>query len=304
VDRHKDIRTKENEMSVILQRLSVAACIAATSFGFSASTVHAQSFQSVICDSGNDLQKQIDTAHDGATIFFGDGICEGPYVISGRDVNLRGFSSGGTLSAPDGSACVLSIEFARVNISRLEIDATGADNGICVGIGGTVRIFENTEVKNAGGAGISLGSGASALIHEDTIIEDNGVGVVLFSGAHASIEESQIKNNDGDGIFVEGSASAVLSRNEITGNRFAGVLVDVNSTIYLNEMNTIEDNSIGVRCGISGALVVHDEQDFGDGNPGPDPEPAPNVLADTGCHVTNNAPDSSFPATSTTFPPP
>jgi hypothetical protein len=39
-------------------------------------------------------------------------------------LHLRGFSSGGTLSAPSGSDCVVCVRFAHAKFTRLNIDAT------------------------------------------------------------------------------------------------------------------------------------------------------------------------------------
>ena len=273
-----------------------------------ASTVHAQASPNFNCDApGANLQTKIDSAADGATIFFGGTCDDGPYSISGKDLNLRGFSSGGTLSASGGSSCVLIIEFARVKISRLDIDATGTDHGICVSSGGVAHIFDNTEIRNSNNIGIFLLNGASAAIRESTIKDSNNVGIVLSSGANLFVEHSEIRDNGTQGILVAGSASAELAANEITGNGDVGIQVDVNSTINLNEaffeddpdFGVIENNSGGgVRCGISGALIVGAVQNFGTGNAGD------NTVLETGCHVTNIPPDPSFPPTSTSFPPP
>ncbi len=96
-----------------------------------ASTVHAQAFPSFNCDAPEaNLQTKIDHAPDGATIFFGGNCDDGPYIISRKNINLRGFSSGGTLSAPAGSESVVSVFFAHARLSRLEINGTDAFNGI------------------------------------------------------------------------------------------------------------------------------------------------------------------------------
>ncbi|HSF96171.1 MAG TPA: right-handed parallel beta-helix repeat-containing protein [Thermohalobaculum sp.] len=271
-------------------RFGVAALFAVASVGLSILAAHAGSNQSVVCESGNDLQKQIDSASDGATLFFGEKCDGGPYFVSGKDINLRGFSSGAVMSAPGDNNCVLSIEFARVEISRVDIDASGAAHGICIGIGSSVRIFGNTVVRDAGSIGIALGHGASALIEDNTLVEGaSEAGIDLLSGAHALIwGGSQIRNN-GAGIVISGAASAAVEDVELTGNSGAGVRVDLNSALELAGETLIEENDAGVVCGESGALLVlgsPGDIDFGSGNPGGG-DHTNDVLGSPTCHVSN-----------------
>lgn len=270
----------------------------------STSTVYAQPNPSVVCNQGGDLQARIDNAPEGATIFFGGGTCEGPFTIRGKSVNLRGFSSGGTLSAPGGH-CVLNIEFAHAEISRLEIDATGAEGGICVH-SGTANIHD-TEIKNSDGTGIFLFIGASAFITDNIIENSGGVGIQLDGGVHALIENNVIRDNLAAGIFVRinsgahisnnvidnnehngvgvvESSSAQITANMITGNGISGVSVERNSSVEMpgfvpESENFIEGNGFyGLHCDQSGSLNVHVPQHFGTGNnPG-------NELIDFRCH--------------------
>ncbi len=227
-----------------------------------ASTVHAQAFPSFNCDApGANLQTMIDHAPDGATIFFGGNCDDGPYIISRKNINLRGFSSGGTLSAPAGSENVVALFFAHARLSRLEIDGTGAFNGI--------------EVTG------------STLETDDVLVRDsNDVGIQLRNNSTAFIFNSRIKDNGTNGIAVTDSSSADIGTTGpeesqfITGNVVAGVLVDVNSSVTLRE-NFIEGNGVGVVCGKTGALTVADVQDFGTGNPGG------NADLDAACHLRN-----------------
>lgn len=290
-------------MSAILQRGGAVAGLAAAFFALSVSTVHAQgaldfnerSFQTFQCGSKASLQTQLKSAHDGATIFPGGEACEGPFVISDKDVNLRGFgSSRSTLTAAPGSSCVLTIEFARVKISRIDIDATGADYGICIGNGASVNMFEDVEIRNANSIGVFVQSGGSVEIVTSRIMNSLGIGLGVVSGAHATVQHSEIRDNGFDGVHVVGSATAALAGNDITGNEGAGVFSNVNSTVFLNDSGVIEENRFGVSCGLSGALVVGAVQDFGGGNPG-DENHDDDVNLTPGCHVVNNASDPSFP---------
>ncbi len=232
-----------------------------------ASTVHAQASPSFNCDGpGANLQTKIDGAPDGATIFFGGTCDDGPYIISRKNINLRGFSSGGTLSAPADSFAVVAIFFAHVGISRLDIDATGDRTGIQV-TGGTVEIID-VVVQNSGDIGIELRNNSTAFIFDSRIEDSTNFGIVVTDSSSADI-----------GAIGSPAASQMITGNG-TQNDGAGVLVDVNSSVTLRE-NFIEDNGIGVVCGFSGALTVEEVQDFGTGNTNG------NADVDAGCHLRN-----------------
>ena len=296
-------------MSLQRKRLGIIACLAAPLLALSVSSAHAQgalareanSFQTFQCDSGASLQTQILSARDGATIFPG-GTCEGPFVVSERDVNFRGFgSSRSMLTAAPGSDCVLTIRFADVKLSRIDIDASGADHGICVGPGASLFLLEDVEIRNAGDIGVFLFGGASAEINESRINDNNGIGLGVSSGAHASVLSTEVRNNGLHGIDVNGSSSAELAANELTGNGGAGLRVDVNSAVNFNEPFFAGDPNFGeiagnlgggVFCGLSGAVIVGTKQIFG-GNP------TGNVNAEEGCHVVNPLMDGEFPPTTT-----
>ncbi len=239
-------------------KIGATALCAAALFTVSATPLYAQAFPSFNCDApGADLQAKIDHAPNGATIFFGGNCDDGPYIIGrGKNLHLRGFSSGGTLSAPDGSFAVVAIFFAHVTLSRLEIDGTGAFNGIEV----TGSTLETEDVY----------------VHHST-----AVGIQLRNNSTAFIFDSRIEDNGNNGIAVTDSSSADIGTfgSMITGNGGAGVLVDVNSSVTLRE-NFIDDNDVGVRCGFSGALTVSAVQVFGILN-------GTNTDVVAGCHLRN-----------------
>ncbi len=262
-------------MVQMLSMLGFVALFASALITAPASTVHAQAFPSFSCDApGANLQTMIDHAADGATIFFGGNCDDGPYIISRKNINLRGFSSGGTLSAPEGFA-VVALFFAHARLSRLEINGTGAFNGIEV-TGSTLET-DDVLVRDSTAVGIQLRNNSTAFIF-NSLIEDSGnVGIAVTDSSSADIgttgpEESQ----------------------SITGNVW-GVLVDANSSITLRK-NFIYNNDTGVVCGPSGALTVAEVQDFTRPDVGP---PLPNLLnvqIELGCHVREFVDDPEIPS--------
>jgi hypothetical protein len=162
-----------------------------------------------------------------------------------------------------------------VGISRLAIDAADAFNGIEV-TGGSVDVVD-VEIVGANAAGIQLRNNSTASISDSDIINNPGNGIALENSSSADI----------------GAVGSPAASQMITGNAGAGVLVDANSSVNLRA-NFIENNVLGgVVCGISGALTVEAEQDFGTGNPAGNP--AGNADVDAACHVRNFAEDSNFP---------
>ncbi len=321
---------------------AVSAAAFALALGFApASTVHAQAFPSFNCDApGANLQTKIDGAPYGATIFFGGNCDDGPYFINaGQNLHLRGFSSGGTLSAPGGGNCVVCVRFAHVKFTRLDIDATGANAGISVkggtaeifdvnidatgtfagirvfggtvdiagdtnidaanafaGIhieGGEVRIGPDTNIDATGATGAENGisvNGGTVSIFKAVIRNAAGVGIHVRNSSSANISESRIEDGDGDGIVIISSSSADISANMITGNGGDGVSITFHSSVSLGDANTIEGNTaFGVRCGVSGALVVFAVQDFTGGNTGG------NAFVDPACELLDFAGDPEIP---------
>jgi len=279
-------------MNHFVKLLTMATCISITSLGVSVSLGYAEAFPSVDCDApGASLQTKINNSAEGATIFFGGACDDGPYEIAGKDINLRGFSSGGTLSAPGGD-CVLRVSFANVGLSRLDVDATSANDGICV-FGGSAEIVD-VEVRNSDGNGIIATAGSVAVISASRIIDNavlgigvsngasveiNGsliensgsVGIALNNGGHAVILGNTININADDGVAVLGSSSAEIQENTITGNGGSGVSVGRHGSVAFPDTggaaNLIEGNSFhGVRCDQSGSLRVDLAPDFGAGN--------------------------------------
>ena len=257
-------------MSKYLNWLTGAAVVTVAAIGLSTSAAQSQetgpSWQSFVCEAGGgNLQRHLDTAHEGETIFFGTDCDGGPYQISGRSVNLRGFSGQrATLSAAGGGDCVLIIENAHVDLSRFDVDATGADDGICVLGGGTVRTTD-IEVRNAVGSGIVVRNGGSGTITQSRILDNGGPGVFVFIGGTAAIHDNVIEDNGNVGIQLDGGAHAIITDNQIRRNGAAGIFARMNSGAQI-QGNVIEDNThSGIGVVESGSAQISDNEITGNG---------------------------------------
>ena len=102
------------------------ALCAAALLAMLVSPLHAET---VNCNSeGKDLQKAIDHAPVGATLFISGNCDTGPFLLS-RDIELIGIGSP-TLSAPGGGFATVNIQRTSVTLQNLTIDATGTEIGI------------------------------------------------------------------------------------------------------------------------------------------------------------------------------
>jgi hypothetical protein len=211
---------------------------------------YADAVPSFNCDGpGANLQTKIDGVADGATIFFGGNCDDGPYRITGKDVSLRGFSSGGTLSAAEGGECVVEVSFAHVNFSRLAIDAAGTQAGICVHFG-SVEIdgTDSLTIANSQGNGITA-LGGSIVVVRDTYIVDNAAhGILLATGSSAEIAGNRIEDSGDIGINLDTGSHAFIAGNDITHSGTSGIWVQINSgaEILGNYVAHSGDHGIGV----------------------------------------------------------
>ena len=208
----------------------------------SVSPVYAAGSETVNCNApGADLQKKLDAAHEGSTVFVTGHCVNGPFTID-RDINLSGFD-GAMLSAAEGSGSVLYVR-GRTNISNIGIAADGipvgvlanggaslvldrvtvdgaTSSGVFVGFGGGVQVFDSEfrynaaalRLSSSGGyisnstfeqnvIGVSVQHGGGVSITNGTIIDGNDTGIVVRNNATAQVSDSTIINSASDGISI------------------------------------------------------------------------------------------------------
>ena len=143
-------------MSVILQRLRAVAFIAATSFAFSALTVHADppGQVNVNCNMPGALQDAINDVKEG-TVIRVNGHCTESVFIEKDRIKLIG-NGGATMTAPAGSFTVVEIRGSNVEIRNFDINAAGVQLGVLVNRGGSASIVDN-DVMNRSSA-LNVGS--------------------------------------------------------------------------------------------------------------------------------------------------
>ena len=242
-----------------LTKLSATAFLATALFAMSVSPVHAES---VNCDSpGKDLQKAIDNAPAGSTLFISGNCSNGPYSVTTKDLTLTGGNT--ILSAPNGGGAVLTLRNHSFQVFGLTIDATGRDTGISIGRNASVNV-SSVDVHGAARFGILITGSSHAFLFRNEI-KNNGDGVTIFESADALIVENTIESNVvGIGVTLGGTAN--IGGNVIDDNDF-GVAINANSSIFLND-NTITNNTIA-------GVLVKRSSFLGSGG-------APNTIEDNG----------------------
>ena len=193
----------------------------------------------VNCNSPNvDLQDAIDDAEAGATLDVKGPCDDGPYFIFGKNLNLRGFGGGATLSAPAGSDIVLIIRGATVTLRDLTIDAD--DTGVGISIEGTSIEVDGVVVEDASGEGLRVDGSSFAIVTNSEFNNDN-VGVAITGSSNAFLFGNTMQNNVSVGIVVALDSSATVQDNDIINNGVGLVVTKMSSAILAD--NLIENNS-------------------------------------------------------------
>lgn len=193
----------------------------------------------VKCNSPNvDLQDAIDDAKAGATLDVTGPCDDGPYFIFGKNLNLRGFGGGATLSAPAGSDIVLIIRGATVTLRDLTIDAD--DTGVGISVEGSSIEVKRVVVEDASAEGLRV-DGSSFAIVTNSVFDNDGVGVVITGSSNAFLFGNTMQNNGNVGIVVNLNSSATVQDNDIINN-VVGLLVTKMSSAILAD-NLIENNT-------------------------------------------------------------
>ena len=192
------------------------------------------------------IQEAVDDAEPGDVIEI-TGDCVENITISNNHITLRGVS-GASITADDAGRPVIGVQGINVLIENIS-SISGGGGGICVNRAASARIRNNTIEDSSSSHGILLNQSAGADIFNNTI-SGNQRGIGLTTGGSADIDGNTIEDNDVTGISLGTNASVRLSNDSNFGGE-----------------NLIQENPVGIRCNLGGALEG-DPQDFGAGNPG------------------------------------
>ena len=304
-------------MRKISAKIGVTALFALALFAFSISQAFAplgggggggggQGPTQVNCDAGDTLQAALDSAVEGDTINV-SGTCNERITVRIDNVTIVGDGTaiidGTGIDAP---GALLQVRALNVSIQNLTVQ-NSPRSGIAVARGGSASIQGVTSTGN-GNHGISVSRAAFALIGPEGrdhpaagtgtgnhIFGNTRHGIFVGGGANADIFHNLITGNR-RGINISTNGSADIDGNEITGNSQAGIQFFNNGAVRLSdssnhfdtatnaaeeelENNLIEKNGEGLRCRRGGAAQGN-LQNFGVGNPGPEPVGEPPVDPD------------------------
>ena len=191
-----------------------------------------------------DLQKTIDNASAGSTIYVRGFCTRGPYFIN-KNLRLAPFDGNEPrgISAVPGSNHVLHIRDASVEINSLPFDAANAAHGIYVDHG-SLRA-NSVEVANASqGMGILL-QGSTLAAFDVTVRNSAQSGIHVGLTSTATINNSRLTNND-VGVFITEASSAIMGANVIETSRAVGVFVIAASSVFIVDTDMINGNGVGL----------------------------------------------------------
>lgn len=219
----------------------MAAVLGVAFLGFASSPLHAET---VNCDSvGKDLQKAIDNAAPNSEIFI-SGTCDTGSFLINKDLKLIGPA---TLS---GGSTVLHVLGHNVEITNVNIDADGSDNGLLT-TGATVRL-NHVVIEGAASTGARIDQSSAAEIFGESVFSDNGVfGLAISGSSGVNLRNATIENNANVGILVEMSSHANTANNTINENG-TGISVNSNASIFLVDSTITNSLFSGVFATLQG----------------------------------------------------
>ena len=141
-------------------------------------------------------------------------------------------------------------------------------------LSGTDTVTRPVDINNNGRDGVRVNRTSYGRVVGNDISDNDGDGVRVQRGSNAEIADNDtISSNTKSGISLSTGGSADIDENTIENNTERGISLSTNASVRLSDdpnqggANIIQENDIGIRCRLGGALTG-DPQDFGTGNPG------------------------------------
>jgi len=131
------------------------------------------------------------------------------------------------IAASTGNAVTIATASVNVVLRNLNINGTGAANGVVMSAGTRLTI-ENCVISNFSGWGVhAQGGGAMRLRVVDTVVRDNSVGVQVSDGAEATLTRTTLMGNSNAALRVTNNigstTTANLNDSVVTDNVNAGI---------------------------------------------------------------------------------
>lgn len=232
------------------------------------------------------VTKALSVVSPGDTIYVCPGTYSGAHLAtrSGTAVSpirLIGDSDGAIFGSPGVvtlswnplDALVITADYfeihnIRITSTRIGVTWTNVVGGRMVGCtleschhmnmlaNGSEVSVEASEIREARGPGITVGSGSTLTISDSKVLVSSHDGIVVSTGGRADIFRCSISNNRQDGIDVQGGSARIISC-LVSANSNSGVSISTGSNATLEVWNStvVSNKNSGVNAPAGSSVV-------------------------------------------------
>jgi nitrous oxidase accessory protein len=179
----------------------------------------------VVPEDFNSIQKAIDTAKLGETVFVKKGIYDETIKIkksitlTGEDANLV------TITGRNADGTVRIENNSKVVIANLTFEYFKDKYNTCIEIRGGELTLKDCIIRGFTGCGINMHSGAKGTVENCLVEECKQAGIYAFQNTtYAVVRNNVCLDNGSEGIFFNDSASGEVFGNICHGNKSYGII--------------------------------------------------------------------------------
>jgi parallel beta-helix repeat protein len=207
------------------------------------------------------IQEGVNRAFNGYTVFVRSGIYD-EHVIINKTINLDGEYKNSTIIDGGGTDDVVTITVPGVTISGFTIQHSGTQTyhaGIkTLSLDSNVTIEHTIIQNNAIGIYLNYAYELSWNIVRNNTIQNNMKGIYAHWANNDQITGNTISMNNGNGIEMERCEQSYIKGNIISNNGECGIyLRGASHKNVIGELNTIRDNTIGVKLSESNRNIIN-----------------------------------------------
>lgn len=212
--------------------------------------------------------------YSGAHLAARSGTAESPIrLIGDSDGAIFGTPGVVTLSWNPRDALVITADYfelhnIRITSTRIGVTWTNVVGGRMVGCtleschhmnmlaNGSEVSVEKSEIREARGPGITVGSGSILTISDSKVLVSSHDGIVVSTGGRAEILRCNISNNRQDGVDVQGGSARIVSC-LVSANSNSGVSISTGGSATLEVWNStvVSNRNSGVNAPAGSSVV-------------------------------------------------
>jgi len=224
---------------------------------FSVQLVKTQPKTIIVPDNYPTIQKAINNANDGDTIFVRNGTYYENIVVN-KTASLIGESRDTTIIDGNHIGTVVNITARQATVTNFTIRNSGLKSLIDSGIGlyyaNNCNVTQNKIINN--NIGIKLTQSSHNILSGNEIADNKDNGVYIDKSLNNLISGNNMTHNGAHGVWLESSSNNTLDRNNITINNYSGIylLGSPNNSISRNIITT--NNRYGIQLFYSSNNVL------------------------------------------------